>query len=257
MGVLRRALLILYTFLVALALFCFVTPYTLPGFVLPATTVTMLIFALLHARGRYGWRRALLFWAWTTGVTLLLESIGVVTGWVYGPYHYTTRLGPRFLGLVPYQIPMAWFMALYPAMVVAERALPCAWSTRRKRWALPVVAGLTMTAWDLVMDPLMVAGKHWVWEVAGAYFGIPLQNFLGWWVTVIIVVAGFLLWGGGRMAADPPPDREAVLAYALIGLGNVAHALALGYPGPALVGFFALFPWVWIGWWGAACEEKR
>ena len=49
-----------------------------------------------------------------------------------------------------------------------------------------------MTAWDLVMDPMMVAGGHWVWEVEGAYFGVPLQNFWGWWLTTFVTFILFL-----------------------------------------------------------------
>ena len=44
-----------------------------------------------------------------------------------------------------------------------------------------------MTAWDLSLDPLMVASGHWVWDVKGVYFGVPLQNFWGWWLTAFIV----------------------------------------------------------------------
>jgi uncharacterized membrane protein len=54
-------------------------------------------------------------------VSLLFESVGVATGLVYDPYHYTNKLGPLFLGLVPYLIPMAWFMMSYPSFVIADR----------------------------------------------------------------------------------------------------------------------------------------
>jgi uncharacterized membrane protein len=39
-------------------------------------------------------------------------------------YHYTALLGPKFLGLVPYLIPAAWFMMNYPSFVIAERLIP-------------------------------------------------------------------------------------------------------------------------------------
>lgn len=249
---LRRGLLMLFALNQVIALVSFLTPLPFPTFLLPASTLIMLGVALLHAAARYGWRRALLFWVLTTAITLLLEALGVSTGWVYGPYHYTERLGPRFLGLVPYIIPAAWFMALYPATVVAERALPLRRPMRTPRWALPLLAGMTMTAWDLVMDPMMVAHQHWVWEVPGAYFGVPIHNFVGWWVTTVLVVSSFLVLGRPQVPQPHPDDREAVIAYGLISLGNVLQALALGLPGPALVGFFATAPWVWIGWWGTS-----
>lgn len=65
------------------------------------STVVAFIFALLHAGWRMGWRKALLLLGLSFGISLAYESIGVATGYVYGPYHYTDRLGPKFLGLVP------------------------------------------------------------------------------------------------------------------------------------------------------------
>ncbi|PIZ25795.1 MAG: carotenoid biosynthesis protein, partial [Chloroflexi bacterium CG_4_10_14_0_8_um_filter_57_5] len=46
-------------------------------------------FALVHACQREGWERALRLLALVFGVSLLFESVGVATGLIYGPYHYT------------------------------------------------------------------------------------------------------------------------------------------------------------------------
>jgi uncharacterized membrane protein len=36
---------------------------------------------------------------------------------------------------------------------------------------------------DLFIDPVAVATGYWVWFVPGEiYFGIPLLNFVGWFV---------------------------------------------------------------------------
>ncbi len=228
-----------------------------PWWVMPGMTGMMMLFALLHAAQRYSWRKALVFWGLSFVLSLALETLGVWTGRIYGPYHYTDRLGARFLDTVPYIIPMAWFMMMYPAMVVAERVTPA--SLRRMASVVAALAGLAMTAWDLVMDPLMVAGGHWVWEVKGPYFGVPLRNFFGWWLTTFLVVWLFQRWGGAGVG-DPRWDREAVVAYGAVALGNALHAAVLGgrgmaeLLGPAMVGAFAVTPWVWCAWWGAAAE---
>lgn len=45
---------------------------------------------------------------------------------------------------------------------------------------LPLVASLIMVAWDLSMDPIWSTIVHgWIWRQGGAYFGVPLSNFLG------------------------------------------------------------------------------
>jgi putative membrane protein len=215
----------------------------------PLLSLLAFSFALLHASHRIGWRRGLLLLALTFSVSLLFESAGVLTGLVYGPYHYTDRLGPRFLGLVPYLIPIAWFMMMYPALVIAERITPPRWGVWIWRLAVAAVGGLVMTAWDLAMDPLMVAGGHWVWEVEGAYFGIPLQNFWGWWLTTFVTF-GLFSWLGNltpSKEATPGFDRLAVISYAITGLGIILVDWQIGQGGAALAGALAMAPWVILG----------
>ena len=69
--------------------------------IMPLLTLLAFTFALVHARLRLGCPSTLLLIGLNFGVSLLYESVGVATSWIYGPYHYTDMLGPRFLGLVP------------------------------------------------------------------------------------------------------------------------------------------------------------
>src|SRR5665811_1600689 len=48
-----------------------------------------------------------------------------------------------------------------------------------------LVGALVMTAWDLVVDPILSGPTvgAWVWERGGPYYGVPVQNYLGWIVT--------------------------------------------------------------------------
>ncbi len=217
-------------------------------FFTPLTTLAGSVFALLHSSQREGWRRALLLAGLVFVVSLLFESLGVATGLVYGPYHYTDKLGPRFLGLVPYLIPVAWFMMSYPSFVIADWLVPHAW---RKGWRLLSVAavgGIVMTAWDVVMDPIMVYNGHWVWDIEGAYHGIPLQNFWGWWLTVFTTFAIYLLLTGkGSRPRLAVFDRLAVLSYTVTALGMVLSSLLGGAGELALIGFFCMTPWVIAG----------
>lgn len=218
----------------------------------PLTTLLGFGFALLHASLRWNWRAALTLFVISFVVSLAYESIGVATGLVYGPYHYTDKLGPKFLGLVPYLIPAAWFMMMYPSLVIAERIAP-----RTSGWArglsVAAIGGIVMTAWDVMMDPMMVRGGHWIWEVEGAYFGIPLQNYWGWWLTTFSV---FLVnWLVTRRNGDPArgqDDRLAILAYILTGLSGILVCLdpdaIVQLGGAGLAGFFAMSPWAIMGW---------
>ncbi len=86
----------------------------------PVTTLLAFCFSVLHAVQREGLRRAILLAVLVFLTGLVFESIGVATGLVYGPYHYSDQLGPKFLGLVPYLIPLAWTMMMYPSLVIAD-----------------------------------------------------------------------------------------------------------------------------------------
>ena len=215
----------------------------------PVATLAGFTFALLHAGQREGWSRALRLLALVFAVSLLFESVGVATGLVYGPYHYTNKLGPLFLGLVPYLIPVAWFMMSYPSFVIAERLIPASWKRWQRILCVAAVGGLVMTAWDLVMDPIMVAGGHWVWDVNGAYHGIPLQNYWGWWLTVFTTFALYQLASGKAVKLPEPGfDRLALVSYLVTALGVVSLSLVTNAGELALIGFFAMLPWVIAGW---------
>jgi len=61
--------------------------------IMPLLTLLAFTFALVHARLRLGCPSTLLLIGLNFGVSLLYESVGVATGWIYGPYHYTDMLG--------------------------------------------------------------------------------------------------------------------------------------------------------------------
>jgi carotene biosynthesis associated membrane protein len=216
-------------------------------FLTPLLTLLAFIFAILHSYQNLGWKQALLLLALTFGVSLLFESVGVATGWVYGPYYYTNKLGPKFLGLVPLLIPVAWFMMTYPSYVIARNIAPSIRQPWAWRLSLAALGAVIMTAWDLAMDPLMVAGGHWVWEQGGAYFGVPLHNFAGWWLTIFITFWLFLSIARikpAQMGSNNPFGRLAVWSYSITGISSMLADLELGLDGPALVGIFAMLPWV-------------
>ena len=154
--------------------------------------VILLLFSLWHASVALGVRRALAFAAITAVTSWTFEEIGVVTGLVYGPYHYTSTLGP-FVGSVPVLIPLAWFMLVYPTYVIANLVVD-GWPVgtpggRGHLVRLALTGALVMTAWDLVVDPILSGPTvgAWVWERGGSYYGVPLQNFIGWIMTSFTV----------------------------------------------------------------------
>ena len=159
--------LILYTLLSIYSLAILIFNWKFPLILTPITTICGFVFSLFYGAFHLGWKRILILGVSCFIIALVMESVGVATGLVYGPYHYTARLGPKFLGLVPYIIPAAWFMMMYPSLVIAARILR---TPDPDGWKVPAVAalgGIIMTAWDLVMDPIMVLGGNWIWDGSG------------------------------------------------------------------------------------------
>ena len=212
---------------------------------------TAFVFVFAHSCGNLGLKRTLLLLALTCGISLLFESFGVETGLVYGLYQYSDRLGAMFLGLVPYAVPLTWFIMIYPSLVIATRIVPVQVQRLDRVLRVAGTGALAMTAWDLVLDPVMVHFEFWEWGTEGLYFGIPLHNFLGWWVTSFIIFSAYLLVkpipgpGQGERPADS--DRLAVIAYAITGATTVLVAVNFGLIGPAVFGSLAMLPWIVLG----------
>jgi putative membrane protein len=105
-----------------------------------------------------------------------------------------------------------------------------------------------MTAWDMVMDPVMVYNNHWVWDVVGAYHGIPLQNYLGWWLTVFTTYGLYML-ACGRVSRPAVGrfDQLAVVSYFITTLGMVLSSLLGGAGELGLIAIFVMSPWVIAG----------
>jgi uncharacterized membrane protein len=142
--------------------------------------------------------------------------------------------------------------------VIASRLAPAIKNVWAWRLWVAAVGALVMTAWDLAMDPMMSAGGHWIWEVAGAYFGIPLQNYWGWWLTVFVTCMLFLTIGkvtnkfvttiNHRSHDFNRYERLAIVSYTLTGLSSIAIDLRYGLGGAGMVGLFAMLPWVILSW---------
>ena len=127
--------------------------------------------------------------ATTAVATAVVERVGTKTGLPFGRYAYTGALQPQ-VAHVPVIVPLAWFAMALPAREVAHNALG-EQSTTVSRIALGSAA---MTAWDLFLDPQMVGEGYWAWARRGVYRGIPLSNFVGWFLTGLGVMAMLEAW---------------------------------------------------------------
>lgn len=206
-----------------------------------ATWVTaglLFLFALVHGVESRGVGRTLGMLLSAFGLAFAAEYLGSTQGLIFGAYTYTDLLGFKLLGQVPAIIPLAWFMMLYPAWVTAGVI-----AQSLGRWARLPLAAAAITAWDLSLDPRMVADGAWAWAEPGAlnYFGIPLSNFFGWFVTALSI---YLVWVWIDRAPVPQRFDHAalpVVAYVIVWIGeSMANLLFWGGAGVAAAVFVAM-----------------
>jgi putative membrane protein len=145
-------------------------------------------------------------------VSLASELLGTGLGVPFGPYSYTSLLGPKWFNLVPLLIPLSWFTMCWACWVIARR--------RTFGVAAIVLGTALLVAWDLLLDPAMSkVTSYWVWGEAGSYYGMPLSNLFGWGVT------GLLLF---IILSKTTPEPGSSLLFAL-SVYAVNFALPLGF----------------------------
>ncbi len=198
-----------------------------------ATVLLGYVLSVTHAALTRGVRAAVALVATATAGGFAVEAVGVATGFPFGTYDYSGELGPKILG-VPLIIPLAWTWMAWPAWLAAGRV-----AARAVPRVLLAAAGLA--AWDLFLDPQMVAEDYWTWHSPTPALpgvpGIPIGNYLGWLgfalvlMTVLRLALG--LAGDPRPAADGPMLALWLWTYAS---SVLAHAVFLGLPWSAVWG---------------------
>jgi uncharacterized membrane protein len=187
-----------------------------------ATVLTFFLASTAHALQHRGPRWTARFVLVTVGGGLLVEVLGVSTGFPFGSYRYGGQLGPTAFG-VPLVVPLAWGMFAYPAHVVGLRL------GRRV-----LAAGAALASWDLFLDPQMVHEGYWTWDhPSPGLNGIPLTNHLAWLVVALLMAACL----PARAGDDRVPVALFLWTWGSSVLANVAF---FGRPGVALAGGLAM-----------------
>lgn len=190
--------------------------------------------------------RTLGTWHWlgfmipAIGLSLGSELLGTSTGFPFGHYHYLSGLGYKIAGLVPFTIPLSWFYLGFSAYIIARAGLETLAIPQLLKYVGAIGFGsLLLTSWDFVLDPAMsqTTMPFWMWDQPGAFFGMPYQNFAGWFGTgVVFMTVATFIW---RMKPLKLASTQLGLPLAVY-LGNFAFAmitsLAAGIYIPILLG---------------------
>jgi putative membrane protein len=195
-----------------------------------------LLFAWFHGMKSLGRRPIVIFFTLFLLVGNLVENLGVATGFPFGHYYFTHRMGPKLFH-VPILLGLAYLGMGYvswtlASLILGQRKDAHAFAGFRII-ALPLLASFLMVAWDLSQDPVWsTIERCWVWPQGGAYFGVPVTNFLGWFLNVYLFYQIFALYLRRSLPNfSPLPPRYSQLAiffYAVCAAGNLL--LLLGTP---------------------------
>ena len=157
-------------------------------------TAFLFLIAILNGVKRYGNKNMLVFFLITFLVSFSFENLGVRTGFPFGFYNYSPSLG---ILKVPIVIVFAYFAMGYLSWMIAH-ILTGQYARKlsgKQIFIIPLIAAFIMVMWDLTMDPISSTLQQlWVWKTPGAYFGVPVVNFAGWFLVVFIIFQLFALY---------------------------------------------------------------
>ena len=138
---------------------------------------------ILHAIYSFGWRYASTYLGVTVIFALIVEQIGVRTGWPFGDHTFGSGLGIKIYE-VPVLIPLVWVMLTHPILVAARRVT--------KNWTF-IYGGAMIMAWHFFLDPQFATAHRVKWTFTGARVPfekeLPLSNPAGWLFAGMLLIA--------------------------------------------------------------------
>ena len=159
-----------------------------------------LTLAILQGVPNLGWKNVLALIVIAMVCSEFFESMGVNFGLFFSKYTYTGYIpGPKLFGFDVYSM-VGYGVGSYMMWAIAKAAVGMYGNHFEKGdvFFVPLVAALLLVSIDFATDPLMatVSGAY-VWQEHGVYYGIPYQNYLGWYLmayTMYQIFALLLYW---------------------------------------------------------------
>lgn len=168
------------------------------SFIIFLALVLPALILFIHSIWVLSAKRALFFVFLACLIGFLSEFIGLNSGIIFGG-HYVYQQRSWMLFDVPISVILYWAVFTYLGYSIVNSFLY--WKNKSKPTfakhnflQVPILClqdGLIVTAIDLFMDPLQVNLENWTWIDKGPYFGVPIGNFVGWFIVVVIITGIF------------------------------------------------------------------
>ena len=174
------------------------------------------------------WQRILLLAIGIYG--FIMEIIGESTGFPFGDYHYTDTLGPALFD-VPLALISAWIVVTAFVFGLLVRL-----GIRRRWWVLAGPALMVLT--DLVLEPIATGPMDaWIWDDSGSYYGVPMLNFVGWFLVSIPIFLLLTLFSRANRRGFAVPASVIVFFIALAAVNLIWGPLLIALVGVAFAAF--------------------
>lgn len=136
-------------------------------------TVLVLMSSVQKMGRKKAWTSVLII---ASGATAL-ETVGVLTGYPFGQYHYTENLKPLVLGVIPWAVPFAWV-----AVIMGLHLIVCYWMTCEKRWLVALAVAFLALLFEILLEPFATdVCAYWQWYSLDT----PPANYVFFFLAVL------------------------------------------------------------------------
>lgn len=220
---------------------------------------TSILFVVCHGWRTLGGRQASVLLALAAMAGFLAELVSVHGHSLFGgAYHYPPERWKGMVAGVPLAAAVFWAVFIYTGHAVvnafrvfarpSDTLIPGA-SARKEIFLVPLLAAAdawVVTSMDLYLDPITTLRGNWVWIDGGAYFGVPVGNFAGWFAVSFTVCALFRAYGCFRAEAPQTTGGfvhlTAGLSYLLLAVMFTVYTCSIHRFDIALAGLAATAP---------------
>ncbi|NYB26231.1 MAG: carotenoid biosynthesis protein [Methanobacteriaceae archaeon] len=227
-------------------------------------------FVLLHSSEVLGNRKTAIFFI----IAFLFGLISELLSVIYGLYYYT--IPSFFFGMVPLATPISWVFIIYVSYILADLFLFGFGGEKPKKtdnlWFLlglliltSSISGLIAVNLDMILDPISIPPNvaQWVYSTVGPYFGVPISNFVGWFLVTTLVVFIFRCYEVLSSSKDFKIELNTysylyiIVVYLIYFLFNAVKAFNLGRIEYILIGTTTMMPFILIGLLALILYKKR
>jgi len=220
-----------------------------------------LVAAVLHL----GWKKTIRFTMAGYLIAFASEYASINTGFPYGWYYYveTTRPSELWVAGVPFFDSLSYVFLTYCSYSLALLVLAPAKRIKgdlvlletgrlRRSFAVLFLASLFQVFLDIIIDPVALQGSRWFlgriygYQEVGVHFGVPVSNYLGWWLVSALLIAALQLIDRSGEAEKKPagvgaaPYRclYAPFLYLCVIIFNLSVTVYIGEDLMAITGLF-------------------